>query len=387
MPPTKYKPLFNRRYLYWLAWAVAIAIVLLSATGREKPRKTFGISWQAQPAHWRMQIETQDLYQLDALLSTPATFGLAGRQLQATYYHAIQQRLSMPESEAQLSQFGWQSILTHDTSQIRLSLKMAAEPTETQLNWLLEQLHEPPTPLSDAEQQRILAEWRLDIQQPEARLMAELEHWQAPVMPEDHHWQLLLSGPALDAGQDEPSPPKSSALDTPEKATAYQMDSFASAPYQLLAWPAPSIADATSLALNRVAVSALQLALNQQNTWRSYRLIWQPVSPQNRLVLILNEPQVKGTTATALPQLLTDEISDSLLLQAQAQLLEQLSERYSHPDFQHQWLELTAMLGLPIGSELTYATALQQLTADAIRQQLQLLLNADHQLSVTLKPF
>ncbi len=264
---------------------------------------------------------------------------------------------------------------------------MAAEPTETQLNWLQEQLHEPPTPLSDAEQQRILAEWRLDIQQPEARLMAELEHWQAPVMPEDHHWQLLLSGPALDAGQDEPSPPKSSALDTPEKATAYQMDSFASAPYQLLAWPAPSIADATSLALNRVAVSALQLALNQQNTWRSYRLIWQPVSPQNRLVLILNEPQVKGTTATVLPQLLTDEISDSLLLQAQAQLLEQLSERYSHPDFQHQWLELTAMLGLPIGSELTYATALQQLTADAIRQQLQLLLNADHQLSVTLKPF
>ncbi|KGK42785.1 hypothetical protein LH51_04530 [Nitrincola sp. A-D6] len=144
--------------------------------------------------------------------------------------------------------------------------------------------------------------------------------------------------------------------------------------------------DASSLALNRAAVSALQIALNQQNALRNYRLIWQPLPPQSHLVLILNETSETSATA-ALSQLLTHELSDSLLLQAQEQLLEQLSERYSHPDFQQQWLELTALSGLPIGSEVAYEIALQQLSADAIRQQLMQLLNTDQQLSVTLKPF
>ncbi len=387
MPPSTYKPLFNRRYLFWLAWAVAIAIVLLSATGREKPRQALPISWQAEPTHWRMQIDTQDHYQLDALLSTSAAFGLTGRQLQATHYHAIRQRLSLPESEAQLKQFGWQPSLTHETALIRLRLQMAAEPTQTQLNWLLQQLHAAHSPLNAAEQQRILAEWRLDIQQPEARLMAELEHWQVPIISDNNHWQLLLTGPDLEAGVGEPTQviPAEKDRGLPS-ATTYLLDGYTSTPHQLLAWPSPAITDTSSLALNRAAVLALQLALQQQNERRNYRLIWQPLPPQSHLALILSEPLVK-TTSAVLPQLITDEISDSLLLQAQAQLLEQFSERYSHPDFQHQWLELTALLGLPLGSELSYATALQQLSADAIRQQLQFLLNADHQLSVTLKPF
>lgn len=387
MPPSTYKPLFNRRYLFWLIWAIAIAIVLLSATGREKPRQAFAISWQAEPPHWRMQIDTQDYYQLDALLSTASVSGLAGRQLQAAHFHALQQRLTLPESDAQFRQFGWQPTLTRETALIRLRLQMASEPSQAQLNWLLEQLHAPHTPLSNTEQQRLLAEWRLDIQQPEARLMAELEHWQPAAMPDNHRWQLLLTGPSLAAGQDDPTQARpavnTSALPS---AMAYQLDGYAPIPYQLLAWPVPALTDATSLALNRAAVSALQLALNQQNEQRSYRLIWQPLPPQSHLVLILNEPLVSTTTA-ALPQLLGDEISDSLLLQAQEQLLEQLSARYNHPDFQHQWLELTALLGLPPGSELAYATAVQQLTADSIHQQLLHLLNADNQLSVTLKPF
>jgi hypothetical protein len=387
MPPSTYKPLFNRRYLFWLIWAIAIAIVLLSATGREKPRQAFAISWQAEPPLWRMSIDSQSHYQLDALLSTPTPSGLAGRQLQATHYHALQQRLTLPELQAQLREFGWQPTLIRETALIRLKLEMATPPTQAQLDWLLEQLHTPHMPLSDAEQQRLLAEWRLDIQQPEARLMAELEHWQAVAMPDSHRWQLLLTGPALDAGQDEPDEAMSAAkANALPSAKAYQLDGYAATPYQLLAWPAPAMTDATSLALNRAAISALQLALNQQNTQRNYRLIWQPLPPQSYLVLILNEPLV-STTSAAIPQLLGDEISDSLLLQAQEQLLEQLAVRYSHPDFQRQWLELTALLGLPPGSELTYATALQQLTADSIRQQLQQLLNADHQLSVTLKPF
>lgn len=386
MPPSTYKPLFNRRYLFWLIWAIAIAIVLLSATGREKPRQAFAISWQAEPPHWRMQIDTQDYFQLDALLSTPATSTLAGRQLQATHYHALQQRLSTPDAEAQFRQFGWQPSLTSETALIRLRLQMAEEPTQVQLNWLLEQLHTPPTLLSGAEQQRLLAEWRLDIQQPEARLMAELEHWQTVTQPDSHHWQLLLTGPALDAGQDEPAQRLATSTSALPSTTAYQLDGYTSTPYQLLAWPVPNMTDATSLALNRAAVSALHLALNQHNEQRHYRLIWQPLPPQTQLVLLLNESLV-NTSKAALPQLLGDTISDSLLLQAQEQLLEQLSTRYSHPDFQHQWLELTALMGLPIGSELTYATALQQLTADRIRQQLQHLLNADHQLSVTLQPF
>lgn len=387
MPPSTYKPLFNRRYLFWLIWAIAIAIVLLSATGREKPRRAFAISWQAEPAHWRMQIDTQDHYQLDALLSTPTSSGLAGRQLQATHFHALQQRLSTSDSEAQLTQLGWQPILTREMALIRLRLKMAGEPSQEQLSWLLALLHAPHTPLSDTAQRRLLAEWRLDIQQPEDRLMAELEHWQTATLPDNPRWQLLLTGPALEAGQDEPTQARPAAnVSALPSVMTYQLDGYAAIPYQLLAWPAPSMTDATSLALNRAAVSVLQLVLNQHNEQRHYRLIWQPLPPQSHLVLILNEPLVNTSTAT-LPQLLGDNISDSLLLQAQEQLLEHLSARYSHPDFQHQWLELTALLGLPLGSELTYATALQQLTADTIRQQLQLLLNTDHQLSVMLNPF
>ncbi|KGK42784.1 hypothetical protein LH51_04525 [Nitrincola sp. A-D6] len=220
MPPSTYKPLFNRRYLFWLIWAIAIAIVLLSATGREKPRQPFAISWQAEPPLWRMSIDTQTHYQLDALLKTPSASGLTGRQLQATYYRAIEQRLSTPESVAQLRQFGWQPTLTRETALVRLTLHMSETPTKTQLHWLFEQLHAPHDPLSEADQQRILAEWRLDMQQPEARLMAELENWQIPAIPDQTFWQLLLTGPNLEAGQDDPINTASPATDsTPPQQT------------------------------------------------------------------------------------------------------------------------------------------------------------------------
>lgn len=129
----------------------------------------------------------------------------------------------------------------------------------------------------------------------------------------------------------------------------------------------------------RAAVIALQQILDGLPDTHEYRLIWNPLPPQSYLALIVSGA-ADQELERQLRELILDPASDRLFQEAKTRLQAQ------DPQVR-EWLELTARLQLATGNETDYTAAFQQLTTDAIRQQLLILMNPAHQLNLMLKPY
>ncbi|MFN3882974.1 MAG: hypothetical protein ACK4L8_16260 [Nitrincola lacisaponensis] len=379
MAAATYKPLFNRRYLFWLMWAVALVIVLLHATGRETPHTPAEISWQPQPPHWHLFIANVEQHQLQASLNLPPGWNLKGQQLRAALQVGIEDWLLQPDIEQQLTDYGWQAQLLMDSTGLRLQLALPHPPAHTQLDWLSQALPQLSDSLTPQQQQRLMAEWRLDQQQPEPRLLAEFASWLFPTPPELPAWTLIYQSDTV-----LPIPATSAILPdlhTSPLSHSHQREErgYVNQPYQLLGWSVPLATSTDSLVTRRAAVIALQQILDGLPDTHEYRLIWNPLPPQSYLALIVSGA-ADQELERQLRELILDPASDRLFQEAKTRLQAQ------DPQVR-EWLELTARLQLATGNETDYTAAFQQLTTDAIRQQLLILMNPAHQLNLMLKPY
>jgi len=105
MNNTEHKPLFNRRYLYWLMWAVAIAIVLLHTLTREDVLLLeTGYSSERQ-AYWLEQPKEKQVH-THLLLLTGAVLNEHDQHRQRLISEGVNRHLTSPELMEQFAAWG-----------------------------------------------------------------------------------------------------------------------------------------------------------------------------------------------------------------------------------------------------------------------------------------
>lgn len=389
MPPATYKPLFNRRYLFWLMWIIAIAVVLLNATGREKPMLPLDIGWQDNPSHWRLAHPDQENTHIMALTSMPPGWSRQHRLLRANTLDTVQQWLLLDSTQQQLKAFDWNISVHSGMSTLQLIAVVQQTPSQDQLEWFfnaLEHLNVNESP----EQQRWVAAWQLDQRQPEQRLLAEFESWLYAENTVNPMWELLLSGPDLPM-----SSKQFHAVMNDTKTLAnhntLNLEGFVSQPHKLIAWEVALSENAATLAKHRVSIAAVQLALDSLPNRPDYRLIWNPLPPKSYLIVMLHDEfsvsLVDQLWADQLRTLVLDSDSDTLLVNAKEQLLSRHEAPVKSLQNALDWFEVSALLGFNTNSDTAYRETLEQLTVTELREHLDALLNPDHQLNIVLKPY
>lgn len=384
MPPATYKPLFNRRYLYWLMWIIAIAIVLLNVSGREKERYPLVISWSDNPSHWRLAHPDQNDRVLTALLPVAPGWNRQNTLLKSNTQASVQQWLSLDSTVQQLQTFNWQVTLHSGTFALRLVISLHQAPSSDQLEWLrsaLQQLHLVESP----EQQRWIAAWQLDQRQPEQRLLAELESWLYPTNTLNSNWTLLLASPDVKT--------PSQSFETFERmpsslanARTSELEGFVSQAHTLAAWEVSLSQHASDLAKHRVAIAAIQLALNTLPNRPDYRLIWNPLPPKSFFAIIVQE-SFDQPLGDQLRALMLDPNSDRLISKAKENVIGRHTAPSQSIHEALEWFEISVLLGFSSSSDSDYQDALVQLSNAEVREHLETLLHPKHQLSITLKPY
>lgn len=384
MPASTYKPLFNRRYLFALMWIIPIVILLLHSTGRDSEPTPLNLAWQQDPNHWRLSYETLPTYQLRALIPLAPGWNLSNSLQRAELLDSLEQWLAKDVNADQLVQLDWQASIQTLTSAIQLTLSMNQAPTNEQLYWLSSALKQlPHSELS--EPQRLIATWQLDQRQAENRLLAEFETWLFSEADTAKDWILLLSGPKLNI---EPSASvlSASSINTLGRTKEISEEAHVREVHYLSAWQVPLSEDAIDLANYRISINAIQRALDNLPNRPNYRLIWNPLPPKSYL-LIITQGQTENSLDDQLHELLLGVDSDSLLTDVIGQAIEQYQPANATAMNATEWFELSALLNLPVNSDLIYRNAVMQLTPDDLRQHLAKIMDSQHQLKITLKPY
>ena len=383
MTETSYKPLFNRRYLFALMWIIPIVILLLHATGREKPITPLAIAWQSAPDHWRLAHEGLSYYQLHAVLSLPPNWSLERTLSRAKLIASIEQWIADDKMNQLTDSLQGHIKLHQQPGLIKVALTAHKKPNIDQIQQFQHGL-EGLSFVDLEDKPRLTATWQLDQRQAEQRLLAEFESWLFNETHDKHAWQFMLSGPDIE--QTDNTFPKPYASSFSSTHAVRNLQGHVRNSHHLFAWQVPLSNDAKQLAMHRASVQVTRMALDTLSDPIQYRLIWNPFPPKSYLVVIV-EGEMEQPLDEHLRHLLTAATSDKLLSDVIYRLQSQHPIPSSSPKDAIEWFELASLLRFSPQSDLLYVETLNNLSVDDLRQHIFSKLEAEHQLHVSLQPY
>ncbi|WP_151702204.1 hypothetical protein [Nitrincola alkalilacustris] len=403
MNNTEHKPLFNRRYLFWLMWAVAIAIVLLQTLTREDVLiLQTGYSGERQ-AYWLEQPKQEQVH-THLLLLTGAVLNELDLHRQQLISEGVNQHLASPALLEQVSDWGWQISLTDAADHLQLEIISPELPQQAQLANLVQLLQQPVAIDSDALRQRIQAERYIQTQSPQPRLLQAATSQLATlsdVTYADDYASLMqqlprlitFSGPSL---QLDASAPPERNIDplTPQPAQDRQpvpqlLQGYQSEYHHLHAWSLEKPDTADMLARQRLSADLLTQLLQRPLPGEpEYRLVWSPMSPAGYVAIFLSHQEARPLpTSKALREHLLQHLTDELLQQSSRALIQQTRQILDDPGGQRRWLDLLARYQLPADSHQLFLNTLENATLAQMQETLGSLLEPDEAIHITLEPY
>ncbi|WP_409524226.1 hypothetical protein [Nitrincola sp. MINF-07-Sa-05] len=405
MNNTEHKPLFNRRYLYWLMWAVAIAIVLLQTLTREDVLLLeTGYSSERQ-AYWLEQPKQEQVHTQLLIMTGPA-LSEQDMHRQRLISEGINQHLASPALQEQVSAWGWQISLTDAADHLLLEIISPGMPQPSQLESLTGLLQQPATIDSDALRQRIQAERYIQTQSPQPRLLqvamsqlaamsnantAETGDYATAVL--QLPWLITLSGPSLNldasAAPQREMDPQSSEQPLSQQPEPLLLQGYQSEHHQLHAWPLKRPDTPEALARQRLSADLLtQLLLQPLPGQPEYRLVWSPMSPMGYVAILLSHPSPEHLpTEQMLLDHLQQHLTDELLQQSSRALMQQTRQILDDPDGQRRWLNLLARYQLPADSHQAFLNTLETVTLAQMHEVISNLLPPATTIRIMLQPY
>ena len=400
-----YKPMFNRTYLKVLLWIVAIAIVFLSASGRDTNRYLSIEKTANKPVYFTEPDDTETLsvqliFGLGPALSDEQKLlhKLLSRRLQQTLNSATVNNLLSP-AEASLQQ-------TLQDDRITLLLSTAATDAD-QLNRLLLQLlqtlnNSDMTRGTEAEWNRLKAELYLENQSAENRLLSAFTDtlsdnssvhplqrfpaWARNVFS-NHNLTLAVSGPDAEAAADALAgalPFRELAEQTLSTSASFQQRQTLSAigneAYALAGLPLPG-RQSDSFMAQLIAVKSLQQTLAALQPDVSTRLLWKSLDQQGYLALLFygQRPPADTSALTQLNRRLLETTDSDIISATRENIKENFLERMSEQQAQLGLLNTLAFYRLPTDYISGFADRLANTSDEAVLEQLQTMLNINNQ--------
>lgn len=407
MNNTEHKPLFNRRYLFWLMWAVAIAIVLLQTLTREDVLNLQAGYSSERQAYWLEQPQQEQVH-THLLLMTGAVLREEDLLRQRLIREGINLHLTSSALREQINAFGWQIYLTDAADHLQLEIISQELPQPAQLESLIHLLQQPAAVDSDALRQRIQAERYIQTQSPQPRLLQTATSQLATLSDAPYADSyagdyasvmqqlprlITFSGPSL----------KLDASDAPERdiaplATQPALDrqpetqllqGYQNEYHHLHAWSLAKPDTAEMLARQRLSADLLTHLLQRPLPGQpEYRLVWSPMSPAGYIAILLSHQEAgQLPTSKALREHLLQHLTDELLQQSSRTLLQQTRQILDDPEGQRRWLGLLARYQLPADSHQLFLNALENATLVQMQEMLSSLLEPDEAIHITLEPY
>ncbi|KAA0874480.1 hypothetical protein [Nitrincola tapanii] len=384
MSVSDYKPLFNRRYLYWLMWIVAIAIVLLNIPTAEKEDAGFTFYYLQEADLYGMQTPASDTVQMEWLLQLPPAFNREQRLLHAELQAKLQQIEADWLIRYNALSGHWEKIQRAETLGLRWRGNVSLSP---------ERLQELSDELAESFQSQSIQDERwyaqaaahihLDLQSPENRLLAELGNWLQPAwQDQDLQWLRLYSAAERPAAAEALPAPQTHSTPHTLAPHSGEMQGYQNQRWWLIAWPLATHPSPQELALSRLAASRLQRYLEQETEIQHYRLLWQPNQRQGYLALILSLPESSDLSTEEWLEQLRHKIADSRLDEHSARLggLEEATAA-------RQALELTARFRWSLDSYPLFQDTLRTHSSDEIQAWLEALLTTPAAVHWVLNPY
>lgn len=398
MSSSEYKPIFNRRYLYWLMWFVAIAIVLLSATGREKPQPLDQIVFQANPPHYLLPLTTDRVLVRIPIPTSPALSETALAQ-QNALVDALGQRILQKDLQdwlqKQSSDFYLERFQTHLV--INLVFQNIPETQSLSAFWAL--LTQPPETDWQQLQMRALAQARLTLQGAESKLLSAAANWlstqssSSAIAPElyqqvlaDSQGRYHLSGNFQ--GKRTSDAFVSKQLSTSERPTAANLtlEGYQSEFFHLKAWPLRPTRQVEDWVMSRLAALYLQEWINSQSG--EFRLLWQPSESVGYLMIYQSASNAEALTNFARVDINTImPLGAPTLETAKANLAATLEQQTSSEPGMLAWLDLMTRFNWPPDAYQTALNTLQQADINTLHNWMLDNLSNDHLLNLSLRPY
>ncbi|WP_271272716.1 hypothetical protein [Aliamphritea hakodatensis] len=400
-----YKPMFNRTYLKVLLWIVAIAIVFLSASGRDTNRYLNIEKTENKPVYFTEPDDAE-------ILSVQMIFGLGPalsdehKLLHKLLSRRLQNVLISPSVTRLLSPV--QASLQQTLQDDRLTLLFSTRTTDTdQLNQLLPQLlqalnNSDITTATDAEWNRLKAELYLENQTAENRLLSaftgtlsdtssvhplqRFPAWARNIFS-NHNLTLVISGPDAAAAarilaEDLPSQELArQTLSTPASFQQRQtLPTIGNEAYALAGLSLPGRQSDTFMA-QLIAVKSLQQTLPALQPDVSTRLLWKSLDQQGYFALLLygQRPPADTSALTQLNRRLLEATDSSVISATRDSIKESFLERMSEQQAQLGLLNTLAFYRLPTDYISEFADRLADTSDEAVLDQLQTMLNTNNQ--------
>ncbi len=397
-----YKPLFNRTYLKIILWVVAIAIVLLSASGPDRTEYIAIQQHDTQPAYFvtldkRDSLEVQLIYRLGAALSGDQQ--LMHRLLE----NLVTEQLNSGAANAYLAQL--QARVGVQRKEDRLTVQLSIPATALDDHQRMAALPEQLTQLllavnlnADLETRwnRLDAKRYLQNQDPEALLLEQfgnildqpsgvhpLQQFAAFYTRVINTGQLTLAlyGPEAKLitqamASRLPGYQTSIALPQPALTPARQRLNATGNSAYLLSGTELSGRQDGDFAAQQLAVQTLQAALQAQEQFK-FRLIWKPLDMRGYLAMMLHGAQLPDSAQRLQPVYdeLFARVDDALIERTRHALQTQFAQRMVQQDSQLALLNSIAFYRLPLDYMPRFAERLNTVDNAQVKAQIRAFLD------------
>ncbi|MBN3562358.1 hypothetical protein [Aliamphritea spongicola] len=400
-----YKPMFNRTYLKVMLWIVAIAIVFLSASGRDTNNYLNIETIENKPIYFAEPDDTETL-------SVQLIFGLgpALNDEQKLLHKLLSQRLQQVLNSNTVNNLvaPAKASLQQSLQDDRITLLLSTEAEGTnQLSQLLPQLlqalnHSDMTTGTEAEWNRLKAELYLENQTAENRLLSAFTDtlsdkssvhplqrfptWARNVFS-NHNLTLAVSGPdaataARLLAEELPSrglteQPLSTSASFQQRQT---LPAIGNEAYALAGLSLPG-RQSDSFMAQLIAVKSLQQTLTTLQPDVSTRLLWKSLDQQGYFALLLygQRPPADISALTPLNRRLLNATDINVISATRENIKENFLERMSEQQAQLGLLNTLAFYRLPTDYISGFADRLADTSDEAVQEQLQTMLNINNQ--------
>ncbi|EXJ10456.1 MULTISPECIES: hypothetical protein [Nitrincola] len=398
MSSSEYKPIFNRRYLYWLMWFVAIAIVLLSATGREKPKPLDRVVFHANPPHYVLPLTTD---RVRVRLPLPTSLALSETALaqQNALIDALGQRILQQDLQVWLQKQKAEVYLERFQTHLVIQLEFESLPETQSLSefWLL--LTQPPETDWQHLQTRALAQARLTLQGAESRLLSAAAVW---LSAQPSSWRSVselyqdtfahaegryhLSGNLHgNRVSDAVVPKQANTLERPAAADL-RLEGYQSEFFHLKAWPLAPSHRVEDWVASRLAALYLQEWIHSQAG--EFRLLWQPSESMGYLIMYQSAQSANALNNFAQVDINTlMPLVTSMLDTAKANLTATLEQQTSAELGMLAWLDLMTRFNWPPDAYQLALSTIQQTDLNTLHNWMLDNLSNDHLLNLSLHPY
>jgi len=398
MSSSEYKPIFNRRYLYWLMWFVAIAIVLLSATGREKPLPLDQIIFQASPPHYLLPLTTDRVLVRIPIPTSPALSEAALAQ-QNALVDALGQRILQQDLQAWLQKQSSDFLLERFQTHLVINLEFQNIPETQSLSEFWGLLTQPPETDWQHLHMRALAQARLTLQGAEAKLLSAAANWlstpssSSAIAAEPYQQALAdsqgryhLSGNFQGKRASDAFVSKQSSISERPTAANLALEGYQAEFFHLKAWPLRPAHQVEDWVMSRLAALYLQEWINSQPG--EFRLLWQPSEFVGYLMIYqsaLNAEALKNFAHVDINTIMP--LVAPTLDTAKANLATTLEQQTSAEPGMLAWLDLMTRFNWPPDAYQTALNTLQQADLNTLHNWMLDNLSNDHLLNLSLHPY